>query len=80
MGNKASEQSAGFLRILDAPNPLDRTAVHPESYYIVEKMAADMGVDIETLIADKQLQTQINIEKYIDENTGPETLRDISTR
>ncbi len=77
MGDKAFEQSAGFLRIPDAPNPLDRTAVHPESYYIVEKMAADMGVDIETLIADKQLQKKIDIKKYIDENTGPETLRDI---
>ncbi len=77
MGDKAFEQSAGFLRIPGAENPLDATAVHPESYYIVEKMAADLGVDVKTLISDKQLQKKIDINRYIDEKTGPETLRDI---
>ncbi len=77
MGPKAFEQSAGFLRITDGENPLDATAVHPESYYIVEKMAKDLGVDVKTLINDKNLQKKINIKQYIDENTGIETLKDI---
>ncbi len=77
MGDKAFEQSAGFLRIPDAPNPLDRTAVHPESYHIVERMAQDMGVTVEQLIADKKLQEKIDIYRYVDGQAGPETLKDI---
>ena len=77
MGDKAFEQSAGFLRIPDAPNPLDRTAVHPESYHIVERMAQDLGVTVEQLIADKRLQEKIDIYRYVGEQAGPETLKDI---
>lgn len=77
MGPKAFEQSAGFLRILDGDNPLDASAVHPESYNIVEKMAKDLGVDVETLIADKSIQPKIKIENYTDDKVGSETLNDI---
>lgn len=77
MGDKAFEQSAGFLRIPDATNPLDCTAVHPESYHIVERMAHDLGVGIEELIADKKLQEKIDIYRYMDEQAGQETLKDI---
>lgn len=77
MGPKAFEQSAGFLRIIDGKNPLDASAVHPESYKIVEKMAKDLDVDVKTLITDKSLQSNIKIDNYIDENFGKETLTDI---
>ncbi len=77
MGPKAFEQSAGFLRVPGGENPLDNTAVHPESYYVVEKMASDLGVDIPTLIKDKELQKKIDLDKYIDDKVGKETLKDI---
>ncbi len=77
IGPKTFQQAAGFLRITDGDNPLDASAVHPESYYIVEKMAKDLGVDIKTLLKNKQLLKKIKIENYIDQNTGIETLRDI---
>ncbi len=77
MGNKAFEQAAGFLRIPDAENPLDRTAVHPESYYIVEKMAQDLGVTVEELIKSEELRRKIDLNKYIDDKVGPQTLKDI---
>ncbi len=77
MGNKAFEQAAGFLRIPDAENPLDRTAVHPESYYIVEKMAEDLGVAVEDLIKSEELRQKIDLNNYIDEKAGPQTLKDI---
>ncbi len=77
VGPKTFQQAAGFLRITDGDNPLDASAVHPESYYIVEKMAKDLGVDIKTLLKNKQLLKKIKIEKYIDQNTGIQTLRDI---
>ncbi len=77
MGDKSFEQSAGFLRITDGDNPLDASAVHPESYYIVEKMAKDLGVDVRELIKNKDLQKKIDITKYTDDKTGIETLKDI---
>jgi uncharacterized protein len=77
MGEKAFVQCAGFLRIQDGPNPLDNSAVHPESYYIVEKMADRLGCNIAVLIADEKLRAQINIADYIDEKTGLPTLKDI---
>ncbi len=77
MGEKTFEQCAGFLRIPDADNPLDNTAVHPESYYIVEAMAKDLNCSISDLIEDKSLREKINLEKYITENIGIPTLTDI---
>lgn len=77
MGAKAFEQCAGFLRIPGADNPLDNTAVHPESYCIVEKMAKDIQCKISELIADKKLREQIQIENYVTELIGIPTLKDI---
>jgi Transcriptional accessory protein len=77
MGSKAYEQSAGFLRIPNAENPLDNSAVHPECYSIVEKMAKDLKCEVSDLIKDKQLRSQIDINKYISENVGLPTLQDI---
>ena len=77
MGEKAFVQCAGFLRIQDGPNPLDNSAVHPESYYIVEKMSERLGCNIAVLIADEKLRAQINIGDYADEKTGLPTLKDI---
>lgn len=77
MGAKAFEQSAGFLRIPDAVNPLDNSAVHPESYYIVEQMAKDLNTSVTQLIADKELRSKINPEKYITPTVGLLTLKDI---
>lgn len=77
LGEKAFEQSAGFLRIKDAENPLDATGVHPESYSIVEQMAADLGVDVSTLIGNADLVNTIPIKKYVVGEVGEHTLRDI---
>lgn len=77
MGAKAFEQCAGFLRIPDAKNPLDNTAVHPESYHIVEQMAKDLNCTVEELIADKELRLKIKIEKYVSDTVGIPTLNDI---
>lgn len=77
MGPKAFEQCAGFLRIEKARNPLDNSAVHPESYYIVEKMARDMGVKVGELIGNEVLCARIIPEQYTDEKTGILTLKDI---
>ena len=77
MGAKAFEQCAGFLRIRNADNPLDASAVHPESYHIVEKMAADLGCDIRELVTNQNKQKEINLEKYITPATGLPTLKDI---
>lgn len=77
MGAKAFEQCAGFLRIPDAKNPLDNSAVHPESYAIVEQMAKDMGCSVADLIKDKELRGKIKIEKYVSETVGLPTLNDI---
>ena len=76
-GAKAFEQAAGFIRVNQSANPLDRSAVHPESYHIVEQMAKDLGVKVEDLMADEQLRKQIDPKKYITEKTGLPTLQDI---
>lgn len=77
MGAKAFEQCAGFLRIPGADNPLDNSAVHPESYSIVEKMAKDMKCTVTDLIKDKELRTEIDIKKYVTDTVGLPTLNDI---
>ena len=77
MGDKAFEQCAGFLRIRDAKHPLDNTAVHPESYHIVEQMAKDMGASIQDLIDDAALRKQINLRQYTTASVGLPTLNDI---
>lgn len=77
LGEKAFEQSAGFLRIREAENPLDSSSVHPESYPIVEKMAKDLGVTLRQLIEDKALQKTIVLNKYISPTIGLPTLTDI---
>jgi uncharacterized protein len=77
MGNKTFEQSAGFLRIANAENPLDNSAVHPESYYVVEKMAKDLGCTVKELISNKELQTQLDLKNYITDKIGLPTLQDI---
>jgi uncharacterized protein len=77
MGEKAYEQSAGFLRIRGANNPLDSSAVHPESYHVVEKMASDLGVNVHDLITDEEKRKEIKPEKYITPATGLPTLKDI---
>ncbi len=77
LGDKAFEQCAGFLRIHDAQHPLDNTAVHPETYPIVEQMAKDLGVSIEDLIQRADLRKQINLKQYITDITGLPTLKDI---
>ena len=77
MGAKAFEQSAGFLRIPHADNPLDNSAVHPERYAIVEQMAADLGCSIEELITDKSLKNKLDLTRYISGDVGMPTLNDI---
>ena len=77
MGDKAFEQCAGFLRISNAENPLDRSAVHPESYHIVEKMVSDLGVEVEELVNDEEKISSIEIKKYVTDDTGLPTLEDI---
>jgi uncharacterized protein len=77
MGEKAFEQAAGFLRISTAKNPLDKSAVHPESYSIVEKMASDLNCTIERLMTEKELRKQISLPKYVTEKVGLPTLTDI---
>ena len=77
MGAKAFEQCAGFLRIPGANNPLDNSAVHPESYAIVEKMAKDMKCTVADLIKDKELRAKIDIKKYVTDTVGLSTLNDI---
>lgn len=77
MGAKAYEQCAGFLRIPQAPNPLDNSAVHPESYPIVEQMAKDLHCSVNDLMKDKELRSKIDLKKYITDTVGLPTLTDI---
>ena len=77
MGAKAFEQCAGFLRIPQADNPLDNSAVHPESYAIVEKMTKDLKCSIADLIKNKELRSQIDIKNYVTDTVGLPTLTDI---
>lgn len=77
LGDKAFEQCAGFLRIPEGEHPLDNSAVHPESYQIVEKMSADLGCSVTDLIEKKDLREKIKIDKYVTEKAGLPTLQDI---
>jgi uncharacterized protein len=77
LGAKAYEQCAGFLRIVDAENPLDNTAVHPERYELVKRMAKDAGCDVKQLIASQEVRTSIQLENYCSEEVGLPTLNDI---
>ena len=77
LGEKAFEQAGGFLRIRNGKNPLDSSAVHPESYPVVEKMAASLKCDVNNLIQDPSLRKQINLRDFISDNTGLPTLKDI---
>jgi uncharacterized protein len=77
LGNKAFEQAAGFLRIRGAENPLDNSAVHPESYDVVERMAKDLGVDVQGLVGRGDMVSKIDAGKYVDERRGLPTLKDI---
>lgn len=77
MGEKAFEQSAGFLRIQDSPQPLDNSAVHPERYPLVEQMAADQGCSVKQLMENKDIRQKIDISKYVSPQVGLPTLQDI---
>ncbi len=77
LGPKAFEQSAGFLRIHDGENPLDASAVHPESYYIVDAMARDLETMVVDIIKKPDIRNQINVTKYVTDSVGLPTLNDI---
>jgi uncharacterized protein len=77
LGPKAFEQAAGFLRIRDAENPLDASAVHPESYGVAERMAADLGCAVSDLMTRPDLRAQIQPERYVTDTVGLPTLQDI---
>ncbi len=77
LGAKAFEQSAGFLRIRGAENPLDNSAVHPETYPIVQKMAKDLGVKVSELIGNEQLKSKVILKNYVTDKVGLPTLNDI---
>ena len=77
LGPKAFEQAAGFLRVRDGENPLDRSAVHPESYSIVDTMATDLGCSVLDLMHDEKLRERIDLGKYVSEKVGLPTLNDI---
>ena len=77
LGDKAFEQCAAFLRIPDAKNPLDNSAVHPESYAVVDKMTADLGCKVSDLIADAGLRQKIDLKRYVSDTVGMPTLLDI---
>lgn len=77
LGEKVFEQAAGFLRIHGAQNPLDNSAVHPESYHVVEKMAKDLKTDLKTFLATEELQKQVDVKRYVSGEVGMPTLQDI---
>jgi uncharacterized protein len=77
LGDKAFEQCAGFLRVRESDNPLDRSAVHPERYALVEKMAASVGTDVETLMKEKELRDRIRLDDFTSSDCGLPTLHDI---
>jgi len=77
LGPKAFEQAAGFLRIHDARNPLDSSAVHPESYPVVNAMAADLGCTVVQLMQDENLRNKIDLNNYVSDKVGIPTLQDI---
>ena len=77
LGAKAFEQAAGFLRIREAANPLDSSAVHPESYHVVDAMAADVGCSVTDLVRDESLRMKVHLEDYVNNTVGLPTLNDI---
>ncbi len=77
LGTKAFEQAAGFLRIRDAVNPLDASAVHPESYHVVDAMAADAGCSVAEMMKDKSLRMKVHLQNYVSKTVGLPTLNDI---
>ncbi|MBN2593079.1 MAG: RNA-binding transcriptional accessory protein [Sedimentisphaerales bacterium] len=77
LGAKAFEQAAGFLRIRDAVNPLDSSAVHPESYHVVDAMAKDAGCSVANLMKDQSLRAKIRLQDYVSDSVGLPTLNDI---
>jgi uncharacterized protein len=77
LGSKAFEQAAGFLRIRDSDNPLDASAVHPESYGIVDSFARNLKCSVPDLISDESLRKRINLNQYVSESVGLPTLNDI---
>lgn len=77
LGDKAFEQCAGFLRLKESEHPLDASAVHPEAYGIVESMAQDLGIPLASLIGNEELIKKIDYKKYISENFGEHTIKDI---
>jgi uncharacterized protein len=77
LGDKVFEQAAGFLRIRNGENPLDASAVHPESYHIVEQMAADLQCSVQDLIRSEDLRKKIDLKKYVTDKVGLPTLQDI---
>ncbi len=77
LGPKAFEQAAGFLRVKNGKNPLDASAVHPESYHIVEAMAADLDCEVRALLEDKELRQRIDLQRYVTDKVGVPTLTDI---
>ncbi|MBX2950880.1 MAG: RNA-binding transcriptional accessory protein [Leadbetterella sp.] len=77
LGEKVFEQAAGFLRIHGAENPLDNSAVHPESYGLVEKMAKDLKTDLKTFLASEEIQKQVEVKRYVSGEVGMPTLQDI---
>ena len=77
IGPKAFEQAAGFLRIRNADNPLDNSAVHPERYGLVKTIASDLNVNVEGLISDSSLRSRIKLDQYVSEDVGLPTLKDI---
>lgn len=77
LGSKAYEQCAGFLRVKDGENPLDASAVHPESYDVVKSIAKDLGVDVAKLVGNEELLKQVDAKKYITESIGAHTIQDI---
>lgn len=77
LGNKAFEQCAGFLRIKEGDNPLDASAVHPEAYEVVARMAKDASVEVKTLIGNEEMLKGLNIKNYVTETAGEHTIRDI---
>ncbi|WP_136806608.1 Tex family protein [Desulfosediminicola flagellatus] len=79
LGPRAYQQCAGFLRVAASDNPLDRSAVHPERYALVKKMAKDAGVSIAQLMQSADIRASINLEQYIDDSVGLPTLKDIMT-
>lgn len=77
LGNKVYTQAAGFLRLPESPNPLDNTAVHPERYRLVERMAKDAGCSVSELIKSESARKNIRLERYVDDTVGLPTLNDI---